>query len=128
MRHNLLDGFATCVLMLGASEYLDEADQYSKELYEAKPADWTVKGTRGSVLVEKGAVDEGMRLLLEVFENDPRAFDRAISACFLALGEFKLGHPEKAAEWIERARRIDPNCVPVKRVAARLAKPTADSE
>jgi len=128
MRHNLLDGFATCVLMSGASEYLDEADRYSKELYEAKPADWTVKGTRGSVLVEKGAVDEGMRLLLEVFENDPSAFDRAISACFLALGEFKLGQPEKAAEWIDRARRIDPNCVPVKRVAALLAKPTADSE
>ena len=111
LRHHLRDAFATLVLMAGASEFLDEADRYSDELYQARGGEWTVKGTRGGVLVEKGRLEEGIRLLREVMDNDPSSFDRAISASYLGLAEIKLGRPAEAQEWLTKARRCDPRCV-----------------
>jgi glycosyltransferase involved in cell wall biosynthesis len=72
-RDQVLDAFATAVLMYGAHEFLTEADRYSEELYRSKPDEWTVKGTRGSILVEKGDIESGQAMLKDVVEHDPSA-------------------------------------------------------
>jgi hypothetical protein len=115
-RNHALDSFATGVLMYGATEYLPEADRYSEELIRSQPNEWTVKGTRGSILVEKGDVQAGMDMLLQVLESDPSEFDQAIAASFLALAEWKRHNQEAAQTWLRRATEIQPNCVAAKRI------------
>jgi hypothetical protein len=88
-RHQWLDAFATLVLFAGASEFLQEANRYSAELFAAKPAEWTVKATRGGVLVELGHLEEGMTILREVLAHDGSRFDRAIAASYLALAHVR---------------------------------------
>ena len=122
IRPAILDSFATAVLMFDAREYLAEADRYSRELLELKPNEWTVRGTRGSVLIELGRLDEGIAMLMAVVENDPKPFDQAIAAAYIALGELRKGNLENAAEWIQKARTFDPNCVPMKRIASSIGE------
>ena len=106
--------------MYGAKDFLPEADQYSLELLRIKPDEWTVKGTRGSILVEKGELERGMRMLSEVIEHDPSTFDRAIAASFLALGELKKNNRESALKWLRVANDLDPECASARRVQSIL--------
>jgi hypothetical protein len=116
----LLDAFATCVLMYGAITFLPEAEQYSEELMGYRPNEWTIKGTRGSVLVEKGHLDAGIAMLTEVVAQDPSLFDRAIAASFLALAEWKRNNRQAAAEWLQRSLEFDPKCVSARRISSIL--------
>lgn len=109
-RHQVLDAFATCVLMHGAHDFLPEADRYSEELFKAKPDEWTVKGTRGSILVDKGDIEAGITMLQDVMKHDPSEFDRAICASFLAVAEIKRNNIEEALQWIRMARSLDSDC------------------
>ena len=122
IREGVLDMFASAVLFFDAREYLADADRYSRELFELKPNEWTVQGTRGSVLIELRRIDEGMAMLRPVVEKDPKPFDQAIAAAYLALGEFKKGNLENAAEWIQKARSFDPHCVPMLRIASSIGQ------
>jgi hypothetical protein len=122
-RRLALDGFVTCVLMYGADDFFAEADRYSEELFQANPTEWTVKGTRGSVLVEKGEIEAGQAMLQEVMEHDPSAFDRAIAASFLALAELKRNNRETALEWLRISRDLDPDCASMHRIES-LVKAT----
>jgi hypothetical protein len=106
--------------MYGAHEFLAEADRYSQELLQIKPDEWTVKGTRGSILVEKGDIEGGMMMLMQVMEHDPSTFDRAISASFLALGELKKNDRELAIKWLRIANDLDPDCASARRVQSIL--------
>ena len=74
-----------------------------------------MKGTRGSVLIEMGELEEGVKLLNQVVEHDPSAFDRAIAASYIALAEIKRGQHEAASVWLAKAQAFDPHCVPLKR-------------
>jgi Peptidase family M50 len=119
-RLTLLDGFATTVLMYNARNYLGKADEYSAELFAANPNEWTVRGTRGSVLVETGRIEEGIETLQGVVANDPVPFDKAISAAFIAIGEIKRGRYDDAKRWLDQARAWEPDCVPLKRAEQML--------
>ncbi len=109
-RCQLLDGFATSVIMFGSREFLAEADKFSEELLKAKPKELTVKGTRGGVLIDLDQIEAGMTMLREVMDNNPTAFDGAICASFLALAEFKRGNIDSSTTWATKARELDPNC------------------
>jgi hypothetical protein len=115
-RTHLLDAFATTVLMYGYSPAFPEADRYSRELLEAKPDEWTTKGTRGSVLVELGEIESGFAVLLSVYENSPSTVDKAISAAYLGLAEFKRGNRLQASEWCRSAAAVHPNFPILKRL------------
>jgi hypothetical protein len=112
----LLDVFATAVLMYGAHEHLSEADRYSEELFKAKPTELTVKGTRGSILIEKGELAAGREMLAEVMAHDPSKFDQAIAASFLALADLKENRLPEASRWLRTARELDPNCPAIDRI------------
>jgi len=106
----LLDGFATAVLVYGAREFLADADRYSEELLRLKPDDWSVKGTRGSVLVERGDITAGAAMLRDLMLHDSNAFDCAIATSFLALAEFKKSCLDEALKWLKTSEQIDPAC------------------
>ena len=116
----LLDAFVTCVLMYGATDHLAEADQYSEELLRLKPDEWTIKGTRGGVLVEKGELQAGIAMLEDVMAHDHNANDRAISASFLALAHLKKNDRTEALRWLAISRQIDPDCASMHRIATLL--------
>ena len=122
LRLLVLDAFVTCVLMLDASDHIAEAERYSEELFRARPNEWTVKGTRGSVLIQMGELEEGEKLLGEVVESDPLAFDRAIAASYIALAQIKRGQLEDASVWLDKARVFDAACVPMKRFEKMLTQ------
>ncbi|MEO0378528.1 MAG: hypothetical protein AAF329_28825, partial [Cyanobacteria bacterium P01_A01_bin.17] len=109
-RNDCLDSFVTIVLLQGTLEYLEEADRYSKELINNLPNEWTVKGTRGCVLVEKGEILKGIELLTGVMENEEEPSARVISASYLALAYSHQGCPQKAREWLAVGRDIEPHC------------------
>jgi Zn-dependent protease len=115
-RTHLLDAFATTVLMFGHTTALPEADRYSRELLDAKPDEWTIKGTRGSVLVELGEIESGFAMLLSVYENSPSTVDKAISAAYLGIAEFKGGNRLQASEWCRSAAAVHPNFPILKRL------------
>ena len=119
-RHLMLDAFATCVLMYGSYEFLAEADRYSEELFQSRPDAWTVKGTRGSILIEKGDIEGGAAMLKDVIQHDPSSFDRAIAASFLALAELKQNNREAAVQWLRISRDFDPHCASMHRIEALL--------
>jgi hypothetical protein len=79
-RADLLDGFSTMVLLFGLEDHFEEADRASAKLYSLKPHEWTVLGTRGSILVELGRYDEGVAMVQQVWKNDLVTFDLALAA------------------------------------------------
>jgi hypothetical protein len=122
-RCQYMDAFATAVLFYGATSFLPEASQYSDELTQTVPEAWTVKGTRGSILIDRGDIEAGTVILEDVVKHDPSPIDRGIAASFLAMAEFKRNHPDAALEWIGLARRLDPNCGALPRMESILSRP-----
>jgi len=119
-RLNHLNAFATIVLLSGASAYLPEADEYSRKLAEAKPNDSSVLATRGSIWVELGRVDDGMKILQSVYEHEQSPFNRGLTAAFMALGYARRSDVESARHWVSLAREADPECVPLERIESPL--------
>ena len=120
-RWEVLDGFATWALLQGKTDVLDVAEQLVDELIEREPTSWTLKGTKGGILIERGQGEEGARLLRELMKDDPSPFDRAISACFLGLAEAKQNRHQEAQKWLTVAKEIDGNTKPLKRIEALVA-------
>jgi hypothetical protein len=126
-RCSWLDAFATGVLMFGANQFLTEADRYSAELLSLKPDDLSYKGTRGSVLIEKGDLNAGIAMLEEVMSGSTDANDLAISASFLALAYWKQGNRTEALRWLTTSREIDPRCASMRRISRFIEQETAPS-
>jgi len=127
-RCELLDTFVTAILMYGATEYLQQADVYSNELFRLQPDVATIKGTRGSVLVEMGELSAGMIMLEEVMKSDSDNFVRAIAASFLALGHWKQNNLSEAQHWIALSRKFDPNCASMRRIEKLLPPENIDHD
>jgi hypothetical protein len=89
---------------------LEEADRYSEEAMHLLPWVSIIRGTRGSVLVELGRLEEGISLLTAGNDQseDPRS--QATSECFLAIGRARQGNRDQGRGHLERARKLDPDC------------------
>jgi len=113
----VLDGLACLPILEGLRTYLDEADHWSIKALELSPNDLTLKGTRGSLLVEKSQLDEGEILLREVFENSESDFDYGICAFYLGLIAKRRGNEREAIRLGRIARRILPEPWPLSRAS-----------
>jgi len=91
-------------------ELLDEADRYSCEALASLGWMSAVRGTRGAVLVALGRLDEGIDLLRDSMREAERPGDKALDACFLAIGEARRGNRTAAESFLEEARRLDRSC------------------
>ncbi|MBI5380410.1 MAG: tetratricopeptide repeat protein [Opitutae bacterium] len=117
-----LDQLCCLPLYYGRLDLLPEAEAWCTEALKYAPDAITLKGTRGSVLVELGRIDEGMALLREVIKQSECAIDRAVSSSYLAKAHAAKGDHCEARQWIEKARGIDPNHIVVKRITAQLSQ------
>ncbi|MHC5055122.1 MAG: site-2 protease family protein [Planctomycetota bacterium] len=95
---------------LGDPELLGEAEQLSRDAFRAAPGVPVIKGTRGSVLVETGSLDEGLSLLRQAIELSEDAEMSAIFACWVAIGEGRRGNRDEALRYLARARELDASC------------------
>jgi tetratricopeptide (TPR) repeat protein len=105
-----LNNLAWANLMAGGDDRLGEADRYSQQAMRLTPWVAAIKGTRGSVLVALGQTGEGLSLLEEaIVENDENA-DKALNACFLAIGYQKEGNETASRKFLDKVRTLDPQC------------------
>jgi tetratricopeptide (TPR) repeat protein len=106
----LLNNIAYVDVLIGGDGMLEEADRYSKQALAACPWLSFVKGTRGTVLVELGQVEEGILLLREAMQNDVDSQSKALNAVHIAFAERKRGNLEECKRYLESARALDPDC------------------
>jgi len=111
-----LNAIAWADLLTGDANLLEEADRYSQQAMRATPWVAAIKGTRGSVLVTLGRLDEGMRLLEQAIHEHDENDNKALNACFLAIGFKKAGDVVASQRYLEEARSLDPECPLIPRV------------
>ena len=111
VRTTLFNNIAYADLLIDDPGLLWEADACSREAYSRTPWVVYVKGTRGSVLVELGDYDEGLKLLQDAFGNHPEKHGQALNACYIAIGECRRGNVIEGHNYFSLARRLDPQCV-----------------
>lgn len=112
----LMNDIAWVDALIGGKDLLDEADEYSDYAFKVLPWVAGVKGTRGTVLVERGGLRDGIPLLEASFREAEEPWGRAQSACFLAIAEARRGNPKAAAAYLKRARELHPDCFLISRV------------
>jgi tetratricopeptide (TPR) repeat protein len=120
----LLDQLSCIALYYGRTDLLPEADAWSNEALWYAPDAITLKGTRGSILIELGRIDEGMVMLREVTKRSECKIDQTIGSAYLAKAYAAKGDFTEAQRWIEKAYAIDSEHPLVKRIAGELLPKT----
>ncbi len=93
-----------------APAHLADADRCSLSAYAMLPEMPATRSTRGSVLIEKGDLEQGIALLRSAMENAERDESKACCAAFIAIGERRSGRVDEADRMLAKARRLDPRC------------------
>jgi tetratricopeptide (TPR) repeat protein len=107
-------------LIIAEPALLEEADRFSLQAIEELPWESSYKGTRGSVLIELGRLDEGVRFTQQAFQENCEVSFKAINACYLAIAEVKLGDKSTALKWIDEAKKHDLNCPLIERAVKEI--------
>jgi hypothetical protein len=102
---------------------LKESDAWSAEALRYAPNAITLKGTRGSLLVEFGRTDEGISMLQDVLKETDCPLDHVISSAFLAKAFWITADFPRAEHYLEKAERLDPGHCAVRRIKAELRSP-----
>ena len=120
----LLNNLARVDLMIGSPELRDEADRYSQEAVQQESWRAAFQGTRGSVLIDLGKPADGLPLVHQAlqFNEDPRL--KALNACYIALGESRLGNGAAALRYRDEAQQFDTDCMLLEKVDRELADTT----
>lgn len=116
----LKNNMAFSEFLIDDSAHFAEADALSKEALAAIPWQPTFKSTRGAVLVALDRAAEAVPLLKEAFEDEVDPVNRGSVASVLAMAHARLGEPERAREWLERARALDGAGTLLQRAAAQV--------
>jgi len=111
MRATFLNNVACADLRLRDSNLLEEADNNSRIALEKAPSSAHFKGTRGCVFIERGSLDEGTKLLLEVLREHREKTDKAACACYIGVAERLRGNVPESKRFFDLARALDPQCV-----------------
>jgi len=104
----VLDQLACLPIMNGLKRYTVEAERWIRRALEMQPANLTLRGTLGSLLVELERWDEAEPVLREVYETSENDVDRGICSFYLALVARHRGDFRSAVRLAKRARTIYP--------------------
>lgn len=104
--HPFILDSAACRVFLRDEEdrRLDVADRLSLRAFELAPESLTIRGTRGSVLVELNRLDEAAHLLEPVLEASEPGINRTYSALYLAILAKRTGDQSRARRLARIAR------------------------
>ena len=123
LHYILLNNIAYLNALLRDPALLPEADQFSAEALQHLPWVPPVIGTRGTVLVELGNLDEGIALLKKSMSLHAEKQGKALNACHIAIGELRRGDRSAARKYLATAKTLDPLCFLVPDVEAQLTAP-----
>lgn len=123
VRAAVANNIAWVNLLIADSKLLAEADQFSRQALEEIPWEPSIKRTRGSVLIELGQIEEGVRLVEQARWGNYSNANKALNACYLALAASRQGNAGQAKKYLDEVRRRDPKCVLLERVEKELSNP-----
>lgn len=123
-----LNNVAYIDLMTEDEKLLEEADRYSQQAMRLNPWDAYIKGTRGSVLVTLGRLDEGIGLLEQAIEEHEEPENKASNACWLSIAFRKAGNLEASHRLLNQARQLDPECEYIPFALKESARPERGAE
>ena len=106
----VMNDIACVDALSGTKELLDEADEYSDHALKMFPWSASVKGTRGTVFVQRGQLADGIGLLQHALQESEDRGGRAQNACWLAIAETRRGNYEAARSYVRTARELQPDC------------------
>lgn len=115
-RVEVLDMLAGIPVFFGRKEFIPQALEIIDVAIAEEPDKITLKGTKGSLLIDHGAVEEGVRFLEGVLAASDSENDQAISTWYLALAYQKLGRAKEAQQVLARAKRMYSSCVIARRI------------
>ncbi len=118
MDWHLLNSIASCCILSRRQDLLGRAEICSRAASKKNPLSPYCRGTRGSVLVETGQIDAGLKELLYAFQNVPGRVGRALTACYIGIAEAKKGNPAASRHYFDTARKLDSKCVLLDRGSA----------
>jgi tetratricopeptide (TPR) repeat protein len=110
MRPLMLNNIAYANALLGGVDLLKEADAFSHEAMTAMSWMPAVRGTRGTVLVAMGRLEEALPLLHDSMSQAEIPSHKAQNACFIAEAECRRGNFDVARTYLEEARKLEPKC------------------
>jgi membrane-associated protease RseP (regulator of RpoE activity) len=96
-RVRAVDTAATLALQLGRRDELEKIRPLVEQVVQTAAAP-TVIGTLGSILVELGETEAGVKLLNRCVAETDADHDRAIANAYLAIAAMRVGRTERAAE------------------------------
>ncbi|MBN2119133.1 MAG: site-2 protease family protein [Anaerolineales bacterium] len=126
LHYTLFNNVAYLDALLHDPSLLSEADQLSAEALKHLPWVPAVVGTRGTVLVELGQLDEGIALLKKSMSLHADKQGKAANACHVAIGELRRGDPDAARKYLASAKALDPKCLLIPDVEAQMETKTID--
>jgi len=107
-RYVVANNLAYVDALTGSAEWFDEANRLSLEAYSGLPWAPFAIGTRGTVLVEHGELNEGIALLERAFKETEDVLAKAENACFLAVAECRRGDSTRAKHYLALAEKLNP--------------------
>lgn len=110
LRSLILNNIAYTDALIGDPELLMEADRYSLEAMTNLSWMPSIKGTRGTVLLELGKIDEAVPLLRETMQTHDNLINKAQNACWLAIAETRRGNLNAGQKYLDEARKFDSTC------------------
>lgn len=120
LHYLLLNNIAYLNALLRDPALLPQADQFSAEALQHLPWVPAVTGTRGTVLVELGRLEEGIALLKKSMALHAEKQGKALNACHIAFGEMRRGDLNAARAHLAIARTLDRQCFLLPEVEAQL--------
>jgi tetratricopeptide (TPR) repeat protein len=106
----LMSNIAYVDALIATNDFLQEADEYSEHALKVFPWSAAIKGTRGTVFVQRGQLPDGIALLQHSLAEAEERWGRAQNACLLTMAEARRGNFEAAANYLQVARELQPDC------------------
>ena len=110
VRFTIFNNVAYVNILSGEARLLAQADDCSRRAFAKHPSSLHFRSTRGSVLIELGQYEEGLKLLHQALRRHTERPARASDACFIAIAEARRGKLEESRSFFALARRLDPKC------------------
>jgi tetratricopeptide (TPR) repeat protein len=113
--------------MLADARGMETADKLSAEAVAVLPKHPSILGTRGAVLMERGKLIEGQKLLTTAHHRHRDRISKALNSACLAIAAARRGKHREARRLVERARKEDRECELIGRAEFELAERCRDT-